>query len=91
MDWLKERALILGYETPFRITDLQNLCKIPELESIPDMGEAISTVIADLQYIEQELDQAISATSDDLVTQNKLLDYQGATGKFRRKLQSITK
>lgn len=72
------------------MSDLQKLCKIPELDGIPDMGVAISTTIKDLQYIESELSEAIDATSDDLVTQNQLLTYADAIGKFRRKLSMIT-
>lgn len=89
-DRIKERALILGQTTPFRLANLIKLSGVEELSEIPDMSQAVEIVLKDLVRIEWILKEAIDWTTDDLVTQNKLIDFADTVGKFRWKLSSLS-
>jgi len=91
IDRIKERALILGFDTPSSITTLLQMCKMEELESVPEIEEAKWIVLQDLQMMEKILQTGIemSGQENDLVTQNTLIDYNDTVGKMRWKIQMM--
>jgi DNA-binding ferritin-like protein len=87
IDRIKERALILWFDTPSSLSKLLAMCWMEELETVPCIEKCYSIVIQDLMAMEQILNKWIELSQTDLVTQNHLIDFNDAVGKFRWKLQ----
>lgn len=89
IDRIKERARILGGTTPASIFELSQMTDIQELKTCPPMLELLQIVSGDLRMMEEFLSQWIdlSGKINDLVTQNTLIDFNDAVGKFRWKIE----
>lgn len=89
IDWIKERVRILWGFTPMSIYELSQLTNIQELKSFPAMGELLKIVSSDLRTMEDYLGLGIdhSAKVNDLVTQNKLIDFQDTVWTYRWKIE----
>lgn len=90
IDWIKERCNILWLSTASNLeTALWIQNSIKQLDKVPTIQEAIKIVYADLVYMEGILQTWIDVSGkvNDLVTQNKLIDYLDILWKLRRKLQ----
>jgi len=61
---------------------------IQEVKVVPSMTVILQMVAKDLRFMESMLAQGIKQMASDLVTQNKLIDFADAVGKFRWKVES---
>lgn len=88
IDWIKERVRILSWFSPSSILELSQMTDIQEVKVVPPMTIILQMVAKDLRFIENLLSQWIKSMTNDLVTQNKLIDFADAVGKFRWKVES---
>lgn len=89
IDWIKERARILGGSTPCSIFELSQLTDVKELQSVPPMMEMLQIVIGDLKMMEELLNVWLKLAESDLVTQDKLINFNDTVGTMRWKLQMM--
>lgn len=89
IDRIKERARILGGNTPCSIFELSQLTDVKELQTVPPMMEMLQIVIGDLQMMEELLNVGMELTQSDLVTQGKLINFNDTVGTMRWKLQMM--
>lgn len=75
-DWLKERVVQLWDKSPCNLNKCLELSVIKELDKVEKIEQSLKTVLADLQVIDWLLKEWIKSSQDDLVTQNKLIDFQ---------------
>lgn len=90
IDWIKERALICGFNTPSNLSEAFSISGITQLDTIPAIRDCLVIVFEDLKFIEWVLQKMIKVSGDelDLVTQNKLIEFQDTIWVLRRKLSN---
>ena len=91
IDWIKERCRVLWWFTPTSIFELSKLTWVKELAwLVPAMPEILKIIANDLRLIENTLATWMSETGkmNDLVTQNKLIDFATDIWVFRWKIEA---
>lgn len=88
-DKIKERVRILGDFTPSNLSELIDLAEIDEIKKVPSLLKCLEEVASDLEKMQTCLTDGMKQSSEDLVTQNMLIDFSDEVWVLKYKVDSI--